>query len=435
MTNLRRTAALLAASLLASASVPADLSLESAHPLTLTFHGRPLVIEQQLFPEMAGEPDLREVQVAGWQQAHHLWWADKTSRIREEIAVRADAFELTHVRLIQPKVHGFTSVALIIPHELLDGVQVEALGSPTPAEHATQQGRAFTCKLGPEGVTRIKELLYLRVHLPGGALDFDLNVRGRWIGGDGITKRTAVWQLFRDKDGYHLHTGDNKSQWGGLHEFKLVIRPALDIPIEQVHPVASTRWTQPFPVALRVNFGEVAVEGYTTCSLALPFAKPPGDGPGDNSAAAEATAGWADPSLLKLETNDRFAETAPVRVEGVSPRDAATQPPSALKLRLERDGYYLVSLLVGSTDRVVGPCEVYGGVGEPRKAPQVAAGEYGSWPIVGHAVDGVLEVTLRGGFRLVAASAAAMMYENEDYLFGRGWWLSTEFHEGDHLPR
>ena len=237
-------------------------------------------------------------------------------------------------------------------------------------------------------------------------------IKGMYFAGD---------VAFRDKDGYHLHTGDNKSQWGGLHEFKLVIRPALDTPIEQVHPLASTRWTHPFPVTLRVNFGEVAVEGYVNCSLA--------------SGDAAASASWADPSLLKLETDDRFAETAPVRLEGVSPKDAATQPPSALRLRLERDGYYLVSLLVGSAGRAVGPCEVYGGVGEPRKAPQVAAGEYGSWPIVGHAVDGVLEVTLRGDFRLVAASAAALMYENEDYLIGRGWWLSTEFHEGDHLPR
>lgn len=67
--------------------------------------------------------------------------------------------------------------------------------------------------------------------------------------------------------------------------------------------------------------------------------------------------------------------------------------------------------------------------------PRVAAGEYGSWAISGHANSGVLELTLCGDFRLAAVAVAPMMYENEDFLFRRGWWLSTDFHPDDNLPR
>jgi len=66
--------------------------------------------------------------------------------------------------------------------------------------------------------------------------------------------------------------------------------------------------------------------------------------------------------------------------------------------------------------------------------PPVPAGEYDSWPIVGRAVNGVLAVTIRGDFRLVAASLAPMMYHNQDFLSDRGWWLSTDFDPDDYLP-
>jgi len=146
-------------------------------------------------------------------------------------------------------------------------------------------------------------------------------------------------------------------------------------------------------------------------------------------------ASWADPSLLRLESDGRFAETAPVRAEGASPREAAAKDGPVLRLRTEREGYYLVSLLVGSPERAIGPCEVSTGRDEVRTMPRVAAGEYGSWAIVGHANSGVLELTLCGDFRLAAVAVVPMMYENEDFLFRREWWLSTDFHPDDNLPR
>lgn len=70
---------------------------------------------------------------------------------------------------------------------------------------------------------------------------------------------------------------------------------------------------------------------------------------------------------------------------------------------------------------------------EPRTTPQVAAGEYGSWPISGHATDGLIRVRITGDFRLVAAQLAPMRYGNEDYFIERTWGVSEDFHPDDDL--
>ena len=40
------------------------------------------------------------------------------------------------------------------------------------------------------------------------------------------------------------------------------------------------------------------------------------------------------------------------------------------------------------------------------------------------AKDGRLALRLQGAVRLAAVGIAPMMYENEDYLFKRTWWLA-----------
>ena len=91
-------------------------------------------------------------------------------------------------------------------------------------------------------------------------------------------------------------------------------------------------------------------------------------------------------------------------------------------------------MLVGATDRPIGPCEVWADETKKRQMPRVAPGERDTWTLVARAVNETITLRLRGDFHLTAVGVTPMLYENEDYLFRRGWWLSSQRHPGDTLP-
>ncbi|MBM3861093.1 MAG: hypothetical protein FJ395_15800 [Verrucomicrobia bacterium] len=105
-----------------------------------------------------------------------------------------------------------------------------------------------------------------------------------------------------------------------------------------------------------------------------------------------------------------------------------------LQFRVPRDGWYMVNMLVGATDRPIGPCEVWADETKKRQMPRVAPGERDTWTLVARAVNETITLRLRGDFHLTAVGVTPMLYENEDYLFRRGWWLSSQRHPGDTLP-
>jgi len=157
--------------------------------------------------------------------------------------------------------------------------------------------------------------------------------------------------------------------------------------------------------ALQLNVGAPQVKGYTNLA--------------------------ADDSV-RIERDERFAQTAPVRVEGASPRDPKAG--AAFQVPVPRDGRYMLNLLVGAPDRPIGPCALWTDETKKRQTPRVAAGDYDTWTVVGHAVSGQITVRLSGDFRLAAMGVAPMLYDTEDYLFRRGWWLSPQRHPDDSLP-
>ncbi|HUS79959.1 MAG TPA: hypothetical protein VM283_01750 [Armatimonadota bacterium] len=396
----------------------AQFRLASPEPLQITVGEVPLVIGRRLVPELEGAPEVREPAVEGWASVVHLWQADATSRARQEIAVRPDRVEFTHSRLIKPNVSGSMLTGLVIPLELLDGVRAEFIGTARPAGSAQANGRVLSGTLGEGGVTAITFLELARLHLPSGAVDVDCQPRGVWTGSYGVCKAAPRSSLTRTDDGWVLVATDGKARLGTLLEGKVVITPAWALPVGDVHPVVSTRWTDPYYPSVQVSIGLTPVPKYETCPIAEP--------------GEDAAAWWDRPEALRPERDERFADVAPQRVEGAAPVDPTAT--AALHIRAEREGRYLVSLLVGAPDRPVGPCRASGGQGEPVQMPAVAAGEYGSWPVIGRSADGVVTVQLTGDFRLVAVALAPLMWDNEDYLFDRSWWVSEDFSPADDLP-
>ncbi len=386
--------------LLAATAAWAQIDLASVDPLQVDFAGTRLIEAMIVEPVPGVAPRTRQVPIEGWAQVHHRWLAEPGSKLRQEIAVRPDRLEFTHMRLLEPEVTGVTSAGVLLPLALIDGARAEFIGSPRPDGVATREDSAWSAILGPGGVTSVRSLRYLRLHLPGGAVDFDCAPKGTWCPGEGICRATPAWSLLRRGDGWRLYSADGKVRTGGIHEFKLVITPARPEPVAEVHPAVNVRWTTPYAPTVRLNFG-APVRGFEPCVL----------------------------QGGTITRDERFVEVQPVRVEGVSVSDEASFP-----VPVEIDGVYLISLLVGDPERATGPAEVFAGVGEPLRTPTVEAGEYDCWVLAGRSTNGAITVRLNGDFRLVAAQAAPMMFQVEDYLIDRGWWVSTEFDADDDLP-
>ncbi|MGI5818755.1 MAG: hypothetical protein ACOX9R_11730 [Armatimonadota bacterium] len=393
------TMVLAALLLLTTALAFAQVDLVSVDPLRIDVSGQRVVDGWHIDPEV-GEVETWRVEAEGWEQVHHRWAVGEGWKLRQEIAARGDRLEITQLRFFETGTTGISAAGVILPLETFDGARFECVGSPVG--DARRDGRVATGTLGSDGVRRINNLEYLRVHLPGGGVDFDANPRGAWYTGPGMGPAVVRFTLLRYADGWRLWSADGKAGRGTIHDFKLVVTPANETPVGDVHPPVNTRWTEPWQPTSRVNVGTFEVDRFDAS------VRPDGE----------------------LSRDERFVGVAGERVEGA----AVTDGTLTLILPVERDGIYLVSLLAGDPERAIGPCWLDGGVGEPRETPRVEAGEYDCWVTPGRAVDGAIAVTLSGDARICALQAAPMIFANEDYLLERGWWVSTQFHEEDDLP-
>ncbi len=356
-----------------TAASTAGFELQSASPLSVTWRGAPLIVAEKAGPEFAPAPAVTRVDAAGWEAVHHVWRADAKSKTRIEVAVAADTFELTLVRLVAADVAGAATYAFTVPHEFLDGRTAEIIAEPDGKTGKAGRKGVMTGTLGPREIKSASQIACLRVRHPAGGLDFDFNPRGWWTSGSTVTPRAAEWNMRRTRGGYVFSTGVSHALAGTLQEFKLVIRRADPRPVNEVHPRAATRWTDGYRNALRLKADAIHIER-----------DPQGD--------------------------------------------------ATIQLRVPRDGYYLVNLLAGAPDRAIGPCELWAGENRKRDMPRVAAGDFDTWTVVAHAVNNRITLRFRGDFLLSAVGVAAMLYDNEDYLFNRGWWLSPQRHPDDTLP-
>ena len=424
--RLRRGWALLLALLcLSAAPLRAEIfQVKDTDPLQVTWGGQPLIVGQSGKPALAEPVRVATVPVDGWDQVVHLWRSGPQSRCRVELAASADAFELTMVRLVEAQVAGFVSYELNLPLSFLDGCQAEIIGTGVKVPAEAVRGNKLVGVLGLGGISRVNPIRYLRLRHPDRpqeALDFDFRPRGHWAGEKTITPHAAEWHLRRDRGGYVLRSAFSRTIHGTLQELKLVIRRADQRPVEQVHPRVANRWTTPHANRLRVNVGNVPVKGYQTAAL-----------PGLPAGIGKSPVCWQQPDRLLLQRDERYRDVAPVRLEGVAPRDPTE--PVELSIDIDRPGHYLVNLLVGAPDRPVGPCVITSAKDRHIKMPAVAAGACDCWSVVVPASADMLRLRLAGDFRLMAFGVAPLLYENEDFLFRRPWWLSTHRFPEDQLP-
>ncbi|MEW6359952.1 MAG: hypothetical protein AB1696_26680 [Planctomycetota bacterium] len=393
------------AMILAAGASGGDFEIKSAAPLSVTYRGTPLITGETAIPEFTAKADVRRVDVPGWEAVYQVRRAGDAQKVREEVAASKDAFEFTLVRLVEADAHGFVRYGFVAPHEFLDGRRAEIVGAGEKVPAKYVQKTRLDGPIGAEGISHVKSLLYLRMHRPEGAIDFDFNPRGWWTGEKTVTPHAAEWSMRREKEGYVFSTAFSRTIWGTLQEFKFIIRAADERPVAEVHPRVANRWTTPYPNLLNLNIGTLPVEGYTPV-------------PSDK-------ARWRDAASVRLETDERFKEAGQMRYEGASPTDPKTG--ATLEINVGRSGHCLVNMLVGSPDREVGPCEVSDGAGRKASCPPAPKGSFDSWAIVAFAKDGKIALRLEGDFRLAAVGVAPMMYEEEDFLFRRGWWLQADW--------
>lgn len=385
--------------LLTAVCACAQVDLQSVEPLQIDVAGQRVVSDWYLDPP-TGEVETWQVQAEGWAQVHHRWATGAGWKLRQEIAARPDRLEITQLRFLESNATGVSSGGVIVPLATLDGARFECIGAPVG--DAGRDGRTATGTLGPDGVRRINNLEYLRLHLADGGVDFDANPKGTWYNGPGMGPAVVRFTLIRADDGWRLISADGKARRGTIHDFKLVVTPALDTPVADVHPVVNTRWTEPYSPTSRLNIGTEQLDRFDACIQ-----------PGG-----------------VLTRDERFVGVRDERVDGASITDATLN----LSMPIERDGVYLVSLLAGDPTREIA-ATLAGGVGEPREALPVAAGDYDCWVVPGRAVGGAITISVTGTARICALQAAPMMFASEDYLLERGWWVSEEFHPQDDLPR
>jgi len=400
------------------AAADGGFKIESAAPLSVTYNGTAVIVRDTVKPEFTATPAVSTVRVPGWDMVYHVWRGSKTSQARMEAAAAGGEFEFTFCRLIQADVAGFVNYTFVVPHEFLDGRQVEVLGTVSQGEAQGWKGRALSGVMGGDGIQRLRPVKYLRVHHPAGDLDFDFNPRGPWVCGQGITKRAAEWNMRRTGDGYVFSTAFSRTIWGTLQEFKFIIRRADERAVDGVHPPTAVRWSRPYANLLMLNIGDSEARGYVNVPLA--------------DVSPDSAAHWLKADGLRVERDDRFRAVGITRYEGVAPKDPALR--CVLRIRLPRDGYHMVNMCVGARDRPIGPCKIFVGDKLKTTASSVPAESYDSWSVVAHSRAGGIDLGLAGDFRLTAVGIAPMMYDNEDFLFRRNWWLSSERHPGDTLP-
>lgn len=374
----------------------------------------PVITGESGVPEFKAAPTVSPVEVAGWDTVFDVRRADDVAATRAEAALSPQGFEFTCVRLMRAEASGLVRYAFVTPHAFLDGHHAEIVGTGVKTPASFIQKKQISGPLGTDGISQINPILYLRVRHPKGAVDFDFNPRGYWTGEKTVTPRAAEWSMKRTAEGYVFATAFSRTQYGTLQEFKFAIRPADARPVWEVHPRVAARWTNGHRNMLRLSAGADAIDGH----IALPGER----------------ARWLDAGSVRIENDARFRDVGRTRFEGASP----IHPDGAATLEIDvgRAGYYLVNLLAGAPDRAIGPCEVETGMPEKFTLPAVPKGEYDSWALVAFAKDGRFAISFRGDFRIAAAGIAPLMYENEDFLFRRGWWLSPQWNpEGSLLDR
>jgi hypothetical protein len=374
----------------------------------------PVITAESGVPEFKATPTVAPLDVAGWDTVFDVRRADDVATTRAEVAASPRGFEFTFVRLVQAGVTGLVRYSFVVPHAFLDGQHAEIVGTGVKTPASFVQKNQISGPLGAGGISNVNPILYLRARHPKGAVDFDFNPRGFWIGESTMTPRAAEWSMKRTAEGYVFSTAFSRTQQGTLQEFKFAIRPADARPVWDVHPRVAARWTTGYRNMLRLSAGADAIDGH----IALPGER----------------ASWRDAASVRIERDARFRDTGRTRYEGASP----VNPDGSATLEIDagRAGYYLVNLLAGSPDRAIGPCEAEAGMPGNVTLPAIPKGEYDSWALVAFTGGGRIAINFRGDFRIAAAGIAPLMYENEDFLFRRDWWLSPDWRpEGGLLDR
>lgn len=384
-------------------------TIDAAGPLTVLLHGRPLISSDAL---VLAELENGEQQVfdktGAWQQVTTLHGDDRASCAwYREVAENPERLEINWNIRYAPYQFGrdvtghkyndiIASYDLMIPAAFFEGGRYKAVVG-TFAKRRVVEG---SLDKEPGNNDILKDVLYLTFSARGTNVTFDLNPAGTH---SKIYMQTLAWSLLRAKEHYILRATFGGLLWGDEREFKIVITPR-GWEYEQIH-TDKRNPARPIPMPSFVaNCGNVPVKKSRKIDC--------------SAYTSKSGFGWVEPAEMSIVTNDISNEPADIYRECIRGNGKAV-------LRVDApDGVYLVNLVFGAASEDSSPFEVTAGGKVKLKGLQTEKGRFQAKTIYTHVTDGQALIGFEGEkWFLCALSLAPLVYDGEDYLFRRKWFV------------
>ena len=346
--------------------------------------------------------------VGDWDEVRTMHGGDRGScAYYREVGWRRDRVEMTWYVKFAPYQFGTDfpghtynlgggSYELQLPlSALLDARYEAVVGSPLKPKRL--QG-VFDSDL-EDGAVIANAVRYLVLRRDGQSIVFDLNPPGPHTWGRKSLLTEKDWLLARAGDSIVLRADMRRVKWGDARRFKVVIMTG-DHPYDDVHSSSKRGHPPMLSPAVYLNCG-ARLKRYKTVDT--------------SEYTAERGVGWLASSGLQIVSSELPAGIYRDQVKGSGKHTLRIDVPS---------GVYLVNLLAGSAAEASSPLQVYAG-GEPRlRDLQTDRGQFTAKTLHTRAVDGQVRLSFEGGdWSLAALSLSALVYETEDYLFERPWFI------------
>ena len=408
----QRLAILLASWLSCCAAAGQPLILGKTNPLQVRSGGDVFIAEDALSLAQFAEAQLESfTDVGGWQSITVLRGGSKKDCIYyREIGTKPGRIEITWYIKFAPYQfgtdfpghsynYGGARYEMRIPVEFLDGARYKAVtGSlfrPTIKEGELTAGNE-------DGKVIEIKIWYITFTRNGQPITLDLNPVGPHNFGFKTMLCERDWRLSREGDCFVLWANMTKVKWGETRSFKIAITPR-DWAYETSH-TSSLRGVKTYLKPDKsINFSPKTTKRYEQADC--------------SSYDRGRGHGWHNGLGLKLVRTGLPDEIKRDYVRGAGEYTYVYVIDVA-------DGIYLVNLVLGSTEEASGPLDVLDGDIPKLTGLRTAKGDFAVKTFHTRARNRQIRVGIRGkSWTLNGLSVTPLMYDSEDYLLKRTWWI------------
>ena len=397
--------------LMSSTARSAPLTVQRSSTLRVRVGSETFIAEDALSLANFAEADLQTLEnVKDWDRVDVVTGGSKKDCIYyREVGVKLGRIEVTWYIKFAPYQFGKdfpghsynlggASYALKIPVEFLDGAHYKAVTGHL-LRSKIREGR-LSRKI-EEGKTIESSIWYITFTKNNRSVTLDLNPVGPHNFGRKTMLAERDWRLSRDGRHFVLWANIRRVKWGGTREFKVVITPD-EWAYEKIHTSNKRGYTPHIWSSKRIIFGPKKGRRYDQgdCS---PYTKEKGHG-------------WQDAGGLELVATDFSDVLKKQYIKGGEQKSTY--------LIDTTNGIYLVNLVFGSSKEASGPFNVFAGEKLKLKNLRTKKGGFIAKTIHARAEGGRIRLAFQGNsWMLNALSIIPLVYDSEDYLFKRTWWI------------